>query len=409
MNVVNDVTIAGAGAAASFLAMRALQLDLQPTILRVSLPAVVGIEIVPASAWRLLDALGLGDVLAGLGAGLGDGLTRRLPDGTIDVRDGRSLHVERLRLREALLREAERRGARICEIDRLPPLDPEVYAVDATGQRAAWSRPVVRQGREWADIFFADETVIPPGTSTLALLGREWAYLASDQTSATVGVVGRSASVSGLLDRKILRALELVDGAPFRHVGRRAAFVQWATKPIVGRRLAIGDAAVHHSPIGGRGLAFALGSAFAAAAVLATWRDDPPAASAARSYYESYVAAEAHRHVTFLRNEQPSLATSQELPEQVRWVRSSMEGAYVVKGRVTPGEVVTLANGEPARWLGHLDLIRLREIVMAERSTASIIAHLSEQGFCIADSQSTLSWALERGLIVPAERTRAEP
>jgi hypothetical protein len=162
--------------------------------LRASLPAVGGIEIIPASAWRLLDALELGDLLAGLEAGLGDGLMRRLADGTVDAREGRSLHVERLKLREALLKEAERRGARICDIDRLPRLDPDAYAVDATGQRAAWSRPVVRRGRESADIFFAAEAVISPGTGALALLDRGWAYLASDGTSATVGVVGRRAS-----------------------------------------------------------------------------------------------------------------------------------------------------------------------------------------------------------------------
>jgi hypothetical protein len=68
---VSDVTIAGAGAAASFFAMRALQLDLQPTILRVKVAAVPGIEIIPSSAWRLLDELGLGDLLGGLEAGRG--------------------------------------------------------------------------------------------------------------------------------------------------------------------------------------------------------------------------------------------------------------------------------------------------------------------------------------------------
>jgi hypothetical protein len=227
---VNDVTITGAGAAASFLALRALQLKLQPTILRASLPAVRGIEIIPASAWRLLDALGLGDLLAGLEAGLGDGLTRRLADGTVDARDGRSL-VERLKLRKALLREAERRGARIFDIDRLPRLDPDAYAVDATGQRAAWSRPVVRRGCESADIFFAAEAVISPGTGASALLDRGWAYLASDRTSATVGVVGRRGSTSLALDPQIFSALGLADGAPFRHVGRRAAFMQWAARP----------------------------------------------------------------------------------------------------------------------------------------------------------------------------------
>jgi hypothetical protein len=153
-------------------------------------------------------------------------------------------------------------------------------------------------------------------------------------------------------DPQIFGALGLADGAPFRHVGRRAAFVQWAARPILGRRLAIGDAAVHHNPIGGRGLAFALGSAFAAAAVLATWRDDPGVEKAARSYYESYVAAEVRRHLAFLGGEQPSPAVTPELPEHLRWVPPAVKGAVMVNGRVVPGEGVTFVNGQQARWLG---------------------------------------------------------
>jgi hypothetical protein len=389
--------------------MRALQLGLRPTILRVSVAAVPGIEIIPSSAGRLLDELGLGDLLAGLDSGLGQGLKRRLADGTIDVRDGRSLHVERLRLREALLREAGRRGARICDMDRLPSFDPDMDAVDATGQRAAWSRPLVRKGREWADIFFTTETVIAPGTGALALLERGWAYLASDQRSATVGVVGRNAGRLKSLGPEILHALGLPDGAPFHHVGRRAAFLQWATHPIVGRCLAIGDAAVHHSPIGGRGLAFALGSAFAAASVLATWRQDPEAADAARIYYESYVAAEVRRHVAFLSGERQSDAGAPELPQHLHWVQPATRGPLVMNGRVIIGDVVTLGNGDQARWLGRLDLDLLRKIVLAGQSTASVIADLCKQGLCAADARAALIWALERGLIAPTEQTKAAP
>src|SRR5215472_5869412 len=90
---VDEVIIAGCGVAGAFLALRALQLGLKPTLLRVPGRAIGGVEIIPASAGRLLGALDLEDVLAGLGAGLGDGLTRRLTDETVDVAPGRSLHV----------------------------------------------------------------------------------------------------------------------------------------------------------------------------------------------------------------------------------------------------------------------------------------------------------------------------
>ena len=183
--------------------------------------------------------------------------------------------------------------------------------------------------------------------------------------------------------------------------------MQWAARPILGRRLAIGDAAVHHNPIGGRGLAFALGSAFAAAAVLATWRDDPGVEKATQSYYESYVAAEVRRHLAFLGGEQPSPAVTPALPKHVRWVPPGVEGAVMVNGRVVPGEVVTLANGQQARWLGRLDLARLQEVTLGGQSSASVIAHLCTQGLCPADARSALIWALERGVIAPTDRTTA--
>lgn len=404
---MHNVTIAGAGAAASFLALRALQLGLQPTILRTAFPAVGGIEIVPASAWRLLDALELGDVLAGLDAGLGDGLVRRTPDGAVDTREGRSLHVERLALRAALLEEAARRGARISEIAHLPRLDPDVCSVDATGQRAAWSRPVRRRGRAWADIFAA-QSVVAPGTGALALLDRGWAYLASNRTAATVGVVDRRGGPSSVLDGRICRALGLPDDAPFRWAGRRAAFMQWAARPIRGRCLAIGDAAVHHNPISGRGLSFALGSAFAAAAVLATWRDDPASGGAAR-YYEGYVASEVRRHLAFLNHKDRAASERGDLPDHVRWRAPVATGAVAVSGRVVAADVVALADDQPARWLGRLDLTRLREITLERRSTESVVEHLRAQGFCAADARSALLWALARGVIAASEPAGGTP
>jgi hypothetical protein len=396
-----DVIIAGCGVAGGFLALRALQLGLEPTMLRASVPAVGGVEIIPASAGRLLEALALGEVLAGLGAGLGDGLTRRQADGILDTGPGRSLHVDRLKLREAVLAEAARRGARIRDVKRLPPPDPRVFSVDATGQRAAWSRPVVRRGRVAADIFAA-EAAVAPGTGRLALLDRGWAYLASDQALATVGVVGRHARAPTILDAETRQALDLAPDAPFRCAGRRPAFVQWAAAPVVGRRLAVGDAAFHHDPIGGRGIAFALGSAFAAAAVLATWRDDPNAWGTARTYYEGYVASEARRHLAFLDGDVAPPPALTELPERLCWIAPAAAGVLAVDGRVIAGDVFTLASGQLARWAGGLDLARLRDLIVEVQRSALVVARLGAQGLTVAEAQSVLVWALTQDLIGPA-------
>ena len=398
---MDEVIIAGCGVAGSFLALRALQLGLKPTLMRAPIPALGGVEIIPASAGRLLDELGLADVLAGLGAGLGDGLTRRRADETIDVAPGRSLHVDRVRLRDGLLTEAAWRGARIRDVERLPPPDPMIYSVDATGHRSVWSRPVVRLGRHAADIFAA-EAAVAPGTGRLVLLDQGWAYLASDRSLATVGVVGRYAGAPTALDAKTRQGLGLAPSIPFRFLGRRPAFVQWARAPVVGRRLAIGDAAFHHDPIGGRGISFALGSAFASAAVLVTWRDDPDAADTAQAYYEDYVASEVRRHLAFLDGEADPLPASTELPERLQWIAPAATGALVAGARVVSGEVFMLAAGQRTRWAGGLDLARLRQLIIEPQPTATVTERLRAHGLTAAEARSALVWALAQGLIAPA-------
>ncbi len=396
---MDEVIIAGCGVAASFLALRAQQLGLAARLLRVRAPSVAGVEIIPASAGRLRDVLDLGDVLAGLGAGLGDGLTRRHTDATIDVAPGRSLHVDRVKLRDALLAEAARRGARILDVERLPAPDPTVWSVDATGQRAVSSRPVVRRGPRVAADIFGPETAIAPGAGRLALLDRGWAYLASDQTITTVGVVGRHRGVPSL-DTESRQALSLPPNINFRFLGRRPAFVQWARAPVVGRRLTIGDAAFHHDPIGGRGISFALGSAFAAAAVLATSRDDPSAEDTARAYYEDYVASEIRRHLAFL-NGEPAPPAAPELPERLQWIAPAAPGGLVVGARVVSGEIFRLASGHPIRWAGGFDLARLRQLTIEAQPTAAVAEHLRAHGLSAAEAQSALAWALAQGLVAP--------
>ena len=398
---MDEVIIAGCGVAAGFLALRALQVGLVPTLLRAPVRAVGGVEIIPAGAGRLLEVLGLGELLAGLGAGLGHGLSRHRADGTLDTAPGRSLHVDRLKLRASVLAEAERRGARVRNVARLPPPDPAVFSVDATGQRAAWSRPVVRRGRLSADIFAA-EAAIAPGTGRLALLDRGWAYLASDQSLATVGVVGRHRRASATLDAETSQALGLAPDAPFRFAGRRPAFVQWAVAPVAGWRLTIGDAAFHHDPIGGRGVAFALGSAFAAAAVLATWRDDPAAGDAARAYYDGFVAAEARRHLAFLAGEEDPPGAPRDLPECIRWTAPGAAGALAVDARIVAGEIFSLASGAPVRWAGGLDLARLHDLTVEATPSAWVAKRLRAQGLTAAEARGVLAWALAVGLIVPA-------
>ena len=396
--MIEDVTVAGCGVAGGFFALRALQLGLKPTLIRVPMLAVGGVEIIPASAGRLLAILELDDVLAALGAGLGDGMVRWRADGATDVSPGRSLHVDRQALRAGVVAEAVRRGAQIRDVRRLPPFDPLAVSVDATGRSAAWSRPVVRSGRLSADIFSV-RGAIAPGTGRLAMMERGWAYLAADEAGATAGVVGRSQRPATHLDAETRDALGIAPEVDFHFIGRRPAFVQWASKPVFGRRIAIGDAAMHHNPIGGRGIGFALGSAFAAATAISTWRDDPASEGAAGAYYEGYVAAEVRRHLAFLEAGPDVSALATVLPTHICWIATSMMGEVVVDSRVVVSEVFRVRSGATIRWAGGLDLSHLRAVTAKPVRSEGAVEQLLSQGISVAEARRTLVWALENGLI----------
>jgi hypothetical protein len=224
----------------------------------------------------------------------------------------------------------------------------------------------------------------------------------------TLGIVGRQTNTPPVLDSDIRQALGLALDEPFRFVGRRPSFVQWAAKPVAGLRLAIGDAAFHHDPIGGRGLAFALGSAFAAAAVLLTWRDDQAAAETARAYYENYVASEARRHLAFLDGDLALPPAPTELPERLRWIAPATAGALVQNDHVVAGEAFTLVSGQMVRWAGGFDLARLRELTMETLPSERLAERLREEGLIAADARSALVWALAQGLVGPAKPTESE-
>jgi 2-polyprenyl-6-methoxyphenol hydroxylase-like FAD-dependent oxidoreductase len=97
--------------------------------------------------------------------------------------------------------------------------------------------------------------------------------------------------------RVIRRKFGITQPIQLRYFGGRPAFPQSAAAPLTGRTIAIGDAAFSHDPIGGRGLSFALGCAFAPGAVLQTWR------VMTRPGGSQFVAAEKRRHLAFLAGE----------------------------------------------------------------------------------------------------------
>lgn len=409
---MDEVLIAGGGFAASMAALRLLQLGFRPRLLIGDRPDIAGIEILPAAVHPLLATLELGPALAELGPSCAIGMVRRWMGSSPEFRPGHALHVERLALRRRMLGEATRRGAAIERVDRLSRA-PEtrggwvrydgrdyVAALDATGRRAAWSRPILRYARTRADVFAVPVAAALPYGVVLQL-PHGWAYRADHEGAATIGIIGSPGPPSDRLPEEVAAAFDLPEARSATYLGRRPAFAQAAGAPLHGRVIAIGDAAFAHDPIGGRGLSFALGSAFAAAAAVKTLRERPKDAAAAMLYYRRYVESEQARHLAFLRDfyagapVRPPLA----LPDNLRWRGAVQSTALNFDDGVRIGDAVRLSDGGWTRWLGRFDLLRLRDICGGGRPLAEVLARLTESGLGADHAKMLLLWALEKGLV----------
>jgi hypothetical protein len=235
-----------------------------------------------------------------------------------------------------------------------------------------------------------------------------WAYAAGSGAEATVGIIRDKPCREASLPDEIRRALGLPHSIPIRRLGRRPAFPQYARASVQGRLLAVGDAAFAHNPIGGRGLSFALGSAFAAAAVVASWRNRPDDYADAATYYREYVATEQRRHLAFL-------ASFDSGPPPVRPIDSSHELSWHARVAVAPiafregirsEPAIVLRDGGLVRWLGNFDLLALRDICTFPLRPEALITQLCALGLATEEASLLLRWAVEHGLLVDLEVER---
>ena len=381
------------------MALRSLQLGFEVTLLDVPRPDIGGVEIIPSSARHLLSELRLDEVLTKIGPGYGVGMLRFLDGGVPEFREGRALHVDRLALRRAVIAEAVSRGAEVRALRQLPEPDAGAFAsIDATGRRARWSRPVERYGRSVADLFSAPGTA-GRDTALVVRLGEAWGYAAADETGTTIGVIHDGRLPRREIKRGMRPKFGLAQDALLIYLGRRPAFPQSAVAPLDGRMLAIGDAAFSHDPIGGRGLSFALGSAFAAAAVLQTWRDHPKRSQHASAYYADYVAAEKRRHLAFMTGDQERAQLPQPVPSHVMWSAKEARIPLVLEDGIDVGDAALTEAGVPVRWLGRFDVLELKALCDRVHSASSLIETLCRRGFTAAEADAMIDWALRNGLL----------
>jgi hypothetical protein len=381
------------------MALRSLQLGLDVILLDVPRPDIGGVEIIPSSARHLLSELRLNEALTTIRPGYGVGMLRCLDGGVPEFREGRALHVDRLALRRAVIAEAASRGAKIRTLRQLPAPDAGAFAsIDATGRRAAWSHPVKRYGRSVADVFSAPESA-SRFTSLVVGLSEAWGYAAADEDGTTIGVIHDGRLPRLEIERAIRPKFGLAQDTLLIYLGRRPAFPQLAAAPLRGQVLAIGDAAFSHDPIGGRGLSFALGSAFAAAAVLQTWRDHPARWQSAATYYADYVAAEKRRHLAFISGDQKQAPQPQPVPSHVVWSGKEARTPLALEDGIDVADVALTQAGTPVRWLGRFDVLELKAQCDRVQRASALIEALSRRGFTATEATAMIDWALRNGLL----------
>jgi 2-polyprenyl-6-methoxyphenol hydroxylase-like FAD-dependent oxidoreductase len=422
------VVIAGAGVAAAAVACGLSRAGFRPLLLRVGASPRPGAEALPPEARAQIHALDWGDVFLEARAVEVDGFENHLDDARTVVKAGPFLHVDRARLAEAALRRATDEGAVVLDRPRLPALlqgDAEVVlpdsgrrffaAVDATGRASAWSRPRRRAGSQVADLFqVPGGSVAERGLIVAASDG--WAYRIGLPGTMTIGLVSATRRPLGPLDRSTAERLGVLAQSPL-FLGRRPAFPQWAESPVLGRRLAVGDAAFASDPIAGQGLRFALASALAATSTLRTMRDTNDG-DTALAYYREFVSEAVRRHLESLdrigRDVRGIVAdvtasratTTPGIPPAplspfalVQFVGGTISTGLNIDGVIVPGTAVALPGGGLVRWLGSFDILVLRDMATTPVPLAILAEGLGARGLSPADVGRLLLWCQAHGLI----------
>jgi 2-polyprenyl-6-methoxyphenol hydroxylase-like FAD-dependent oxidoreductase len=414
------IVIAGAGFAAACAAIRLLADGFRPLLLHSPRARdLASAEILPPAMADQLALLGLGHVLARAGASPAEGVEVTWGHSDDGPHRYRTLHVDRLALRREALVEAMARGAEIRSVAHLPALSASggqwvdcagqrfFAALDATGRRAVWAHPVERLGRTCADIFIVRTSAFSQ-LARVVRLRTGWAYAVGSGGKATLGIVRDKLSRERSLPDEIWHALGLPRSLPVWRLGRRPAFPQYSHAPVRGRMLAVGDAALAHNPIAGRGLSFALGSALAAATTVASWSACPAACADAAEYYREYVAAERRRHLAFLQSLDDGPPPIQPIGSRhfLSWAAQVAMTPLSLGGCIRREPAIRLNDGGFVRWLGDFDLLELRALCAASIRPDALIEGLCALGLSRQRAGLLLHWAVQHGVLIETEAER---
>jgi hypothetical protein len=229
-----------------------------------------------------------------------------------------------------------------------------------------------------------------------------WAYrigLNQATTVAMVAAVGRGQSPLDAHGRHVLG----LNSSRSQYAGRRPAFPQWSESPAQGRRLAVGDAALAYDPVAGQGIRFALSSAFAAAAVVNTWRNSSCESTSAERFYTNFVIQARQRHLQFVeklwRTEFSHLPQPATLPEVVVFNGWTIPVEVQIGSRILTDEAVQLADGSHVRWVGGVDLLRVRDLARKPVRSIELKKRLASGNLGLEQATALLTWCAREGVI----------
>ena len=430
-----DVAIVGGGVAASATAIALLATGIRPLLLVRRHREIRMAEAIPASAMRLFTALELSNVASRV-ATPGYGLDNRWDPENPIRRDDLFMLIDRTELAKRMLEEAQRRGAIVEEFAghmAVGQSDHSVIvniagkarefdvAIDASGRAAVCSRPVQRVRHLVADIF---EVPCPdtPTAITLMRFNDGWAYRIGLRKRANLVTLSPTPHPANTLLAQLARNFQ-ISRTDLCWIGRRAAFVQWASRVATDRVMAVGDAAVAHDPVSGQGIRFALASALAAAAVVRTCRRSHDDKAIAVQFYDEFLRTERERHGALLqslygsrfnfgslggqrpRAETPLAATQMNVSEELRFTASVESVPLNIDGFIKRGEVIRLSDGGTVRWLGGFDLVRLRDFIREAITIPRLVKLMVADGVSAEKSFSIVQWCYAKGILA-GERER---
>ncbi len=171
----------------------------------------------------------------------------------------------------------------------------------------------------------------------------------------------------------------------------------------MGRRLAIGDAALAFSPIAGQGIRFALSSALAGAAVVHTWRDLPENLDCTLEFYRTLVNGERQKHLkivnSFYENQPVTSSNNAVLPSIIHYSGKTIQTGIYIDGLIQPQEAIEDGDGNMLRWLGRFDLLSLQDLCKMPLPTVSLIEQLQFYQLSQAEAISLIKWCLQQKIL----------